>query len=354
MHAGGVLVTSADLRKYPFLPSAFERVKKLGLNLGDLASPALKGIVERARSYVELVARGEGLPLPAEDCDEEVLAFMLSLILLKLVGDKVLVRRFAVAYAKRTRSFMLSEEVSKLLFVLRSLGLRVFELGEKRYGYSIGVNVFDYVENVPEHASSWKLVHRIVDSGVVLVTRYEAARLGEEALKKYIERRVKSLEVEEAQIPDSLYTIVEELSASWSSYMRKLMEARGPGGAIEEKAFPPCIRAILEDLRAGKNLPHSARFALATFLLNIGMSVDEVLDVFRIAPDFREDIARYQVEHVAGMRGSGKKYSPYKCDNMKSLGLCKWECGVKHPLQCYYRLLRGGRRGGSEAGKESV
>jgi len=104
------------------------------------------------------------------------------------------------------------------------------------------------------------------------------------------------------------------------------------------------MRALLEEALAGKNLSHSARFALASFLLNIGKTVDEIIEIFRAAPDFREDIARYQVEHIAGLRGSKTKYTPFKCDNMRSLGLCRWKCrGVKHPLQFYRLLLRKGR-----------
>ncbi|RLE86839.1 MAG: hypothetical protein DRJ67_06270 [Thermoprotei archaeon] len=345
----GVLLTTSDLRKYPFLPAALDRIRELGLSLADLAAGPLRGVVERAISYIRLAARGEELPPPAEDCDEEVLAFMLSLIILKLVGDRVLTRRFAVAYARRARSFMREEDGEKLLYVLGALGVRAVRLGEPRHGYSIAVDVFSYVECAPERAGPWKLVHRLVDGGLVLVSRYEAVRLGEEALRRHIERRVEGLDVDESQLPDELYRLVEELSSEWGAYLRRVREAwSGAGGEAREDAFPPCIRAIIDDLRAGKNIPHSARFALASFLLNVGMSVEEVLDVFRSAPDFREDIARYQVEHIAGMRGSGKKYLPYKCDNMRSLGLCRWECEVggrriRHPLQYYYASLRGRR-----------
>jgi DNA primase large subunit len=77
-------------------------------------------------------------------------------------------------------------------------------------------------------------------------------------------------------------------------------------------------------------------------LLSIGFSVDEVLEVFKVTPDFREDIARYQIEHIAGLRGSRTKYLPYKCENMRSYGLCRWKCeNVRHPLQFFFRAARG-------------
>jgi DNA primase large subunit len=55
-------------------------------------------------------------------------------------------------------------------------------------------------------------------------------------------------------------------------------------------------------------------------------------------PDFNEKIARYQVEHIAGLRGSRTRYKPPSCQTMRSLGLCvedgrlcpKW---IKNPLE---------------------
>ena len=87
-----------------------------------------------------------------------------------------------------------------------------------------------------------------------------------------------------------------------------------------------------------------------TCVVNIGHGVDEVLALFRTSPDFNERVARYQVEHLAGLRGSRVKYLPYKCANMRSLGLCADPegrvCGrVSHPLQYYIRRARGARRG---------
>ena len=61
--------------------------------------------------------------------------------------------------------------------------------------------------------------------------------------------------------------------------------------------------------------------------------------MFRNMPDFNEKITRYQVEHLAGLRGSGKRYRTYSCEKMKSLGLCKADCGTRSPIQAYYRIL---------------
>jgi len=109
---------------------------------------------------------------------------------------------------------------------------------------------------------------------------------------------------------------------------------------LAKTAFPPCIKAILETLLAGENLSHHQRFALASFLINIGAEIDAILELFRRSPDFNEKIARYQIEHIAGLRGSRKRYLPYSCATMNSLGLCIADCNVKNPLVYFYRHIR--------------
>ncbi|MEM4411124.1 MAG: hypothetical protein QXT61_05410, partial [Candidatus Caldarchaeum sp.] len=82
---------------------------------------------------------------------------------------------------------------------------------------------------------------------------------------------------------------------------------------------PPCIESIKARLA---DASHTENFAYAAFLINRGYSVEEVVREFSVRSDFREDIARYQVEHIAGLRGSRVKYRPPSCQTMKTLGLC--------------------------------
>jgi len=336
-----LLLTAEDLRKYPFVSKALERVKDLDLTLADLTSHPLRNVVDRAAAYVKAAISGSELPPFSGDSEEEVLSFAVTLILLKAMGDRALTRKFAVAFSRRAGRFLAGEEMSKIVYVLSEVGVKARILQAKVHGYPMAVHVLSYLENAPERAGHWKLVHRLIERGWVYVSKLEAARLGEEALKKFIEKKVEEVKLDAVSIPDAVFRLVEDLSAEWGARIKALRERWMPEESeASEDAFPPCIKAVVKDLRAGKNVPHSARFALASFLLNIGMSVDEVLEAFRAAPDFNERIARYQVEHIAGMRGSGKKYSPYKCDNMRTLGLCAADCGVKHPLQYYWRALR--------------
>lgn len=345
MSATPVLLERLDLAKYPFLPETQEYIRTLGLAVEDLCSSAGAAVLRRARERIEAAIERRVDTRLDDDVDVEILSFPAAVLLLRLAGDKLLARRFAVAEGKRVSRFLAQEPQEKLVYVVtKGFGwkLRKFNGHVGNLSYDFLVSFGDFVSNVPEYRGLWKLVNRPLMRGWVPVSAYELARMAEEATKRYIEG--KCLEPPPEGVPSSIESIINEIRSEWSKRMERLGIPKVSKVERPEDAYPPCIRAILEDALAGKNIPHSARFALASFLLQIGKSVDEVIDVFRAAPDFREDIARYQVEHIAGLRGSRTRYTPFKCDNMRSLGLCKWRCkGVKHPLQFYRLALRRGK-----------
>ena len=75
---------------------------------------------------------------------------------------------------------------------------------------------------------------------------------------------------------------------------------------------------------------------LATYMLSLGKSIDEVVSLFQNAPDFNEKITRYQVEHLAGKKGSQTKYSVPACSKLVNENLCyaTIDCkGITNPIQ---------------------
>ncbi|RLE77465.1 MAG: DNA primase regulatory subunit PriL [Thermoprotei archaeon] len=338
-----------DLVKYPFLREAVEYFRARGLTLSDLETDVGRRILERAYERIEEAIRHRRVSTDLSlDPEIELLSFPVALLLLSALGDGPLIHRYATAESKRVGELLKGEDLDKLLWIARETfgwDVRAQSDGE---GAAVAVHFANYVSHIPQASREWKLVNRRLTKGYVLVSKSELARLLEEAVKRYIVNRC-SKTLSAGKLPNAVAECVSKLSALWSRHYSKLKVEVGaePGG---EDLYPPCIRKLLEDLRSGKNLPHAARFALATFLLNIGYGVEEVLALFRTSPDFNERVARYQVEHLAGLRGSRVKYLPYKCANMRSLGLCADPegrvCGrVSHPLQYYIRRARGARRG---------
>lgn len=105
---------------------------------------------------------------------------------------------------------------------------------------------------------------------------------------------------------------------------------------VKEGLFPPVMESILNDVREGKNLDHMVRFSVAAFLLELGMTNDEIVETFDLKGHFAEEPTRYQLRQ---MRKEG--YIPPTYSTIESFGY-EWEKDrleqkVKHPLT-YYRI----------------
>ncbi|MBS7288857.1 MAG: DNA primase large subunit PriL, partial [Candidatus Freyarchaeota archaeon] len=254
--------------------------------------------------------------------------------------------RFAVAEAKRAQRLFKDEDEETLIDIAK----RTFsincnpakkDIGRRRYSFKIHFS--DYLRYASSfHDPYWKLVNRVLSGGYVFLAKDDFTRI----LASAVEKKLSEPREAPAKMPLEVKRIVDEIAfrviAKREKYTFKEVE-----GEVVEEAFPPCISALISAIRRSQPLPHSARFTLTSFLLNVGYPVESVISLFSEVPDFREDLTRYQVEHIAGMR-SGTKYTPPKCETMRTYRLClsHEKCGnVKHPLEYYrkhrQRYLRG-------------
>ncbi len=98
---------------------------------------------------------------------------------------------------------------------------------------------------------------------------------------------------------------------------------------------PPCIRNIVQALKAGGELDHYQRLALVWYLKWVGYSKEKVIDLFRrFATDFNEKVTTYQVEYAYGERGKREDWLAPSCRWMKEHGLCV-ECGWNRNIATY-------------------
>jgi DNA primase large subunit len=152
-------------------------------------------------------------------------------------------------------------------------------------------------------------------------------------LSALIYNRVKSMAL--STLPETIKAKVDELrprlAANYEYRIHKVTD------------YPPCIEHALDVMNKGENLSHSARLMLATYMLEIGKSVDEVAALFHNAPDYNEKVTRYQVEHLAGIRGSHVKYSVPSCEKLRNENLCfaTEKCnGITNPIQFGRKLKK--------------
>ncbi|MBN1324583.1 MAG: DNA primase large subunit PriL [Methanotrichaceae archaeon] len=312
---------------YPFTREAAEEVRKAGYTIEDLLGRRAFLPVRRRAAVRLLGALAEGIPPEYSHSQVELFSYPFARVMVSCLGDDHLIRRYALAEAKLAGRRMAKE--GDLLDLARDLGLT-----PSRAGDLIRLHFSQYLPAASRmHSSKWKLVNRSLKGGFLSVTSGELLRLMEELARDRVQKGLPLPVSPEicAGIEELLHPIRLELQST-------LSRDRADLGAVQEGAFPPCIRAMLDQVAAGVNLAHTARFALTSFLLQIGMSVEGVMAVFNTSPDFDCERTRYQVEHIAG--SSGTRYKPPSCATMATYGNCPGEddlCRrVTHPLS-YYR-----------------
>ncbi len=216
----------------------------------------------------------------------------------------------------------------KLLEGEKDVVLRLIsaDMNVKLRGWDVHVSTFIRASSRIRD-DEWRLVNRRLKDGFVKATRREVVRILEELLRSKLFEKV-------PVVKPVVQPVIEDLNK------KALQEAKKfefDLGEVDLNCLPPCMKEILSELKRGMNIPHTARFAITSFLLNIGMDVDGVISLFKSAPDFDEEKTRYQVEHIAGERGKGAEYISPSCDTMKTYHNCVGECGVNHPLTYYRR-----------------
>lgn len=327
------------LATYPFTSGATAYVGNLGIPIQTLLEK---------RAYARARARGMGRVIQAIDgriesnteipTELELLSYPLARMIVSCIDDDYLIRRYALAEAKAVHESLKTEPQDFLIAMGQEFGMHPNQTDQ-----GFGMHFTEYVRYATRmHDPKWKLVNRRLYHGSVLLSLREFVRLLQEAISDHIRH-------------DLPLPVPPEICDELSRYIADVRESLGARktefeieGDADPDAFPPCIVYAIAMLQAGTNLPHSARFAVTSFLLNIGMDVDGIIHLFGGAPDFDEARTRYQVEHIAG-----SEYTAPGCDTMKTYGNCTGADGlcarIQHPLN-YYRIKR---RAAHDSGKHA-
>ncbi|MDV0446032.1 hypothetical protein MmiAt1_16420 [Methanimicrococcus sp. At1] len=327
-----------ELALFPFLTETSEYVEELDFSLDSLmTSIAFESVRRRGFERVMQAFEGE-VSKPSFGNDKEVLSELLSYpyarILVSCVSEPAFTRRYALAEATAAHSIMKKTVEKDPDFVL-DIG-RDFGISAALSDEHIRIYFSDYIRySLSMKDLSWKLINRHMEHGYVTIQREEFARLLQEAIRKRIEGSLPVPEIPD-EIREACESQVAELKAKYEEQRQNLGDA--DLGEVDFSMFPPCINKALSNVREGVNLAHSMRFALVSFLLNVGMQVDDVVNVFNISPDFSEEKTRYQVEHIAN-----NQYKTPACATMQTYGNCAGRdnmCAkIRHPLG-YYSALK--------------
>lgn len=309
-------------------------VRRLKNVSGDIYEEDLDEYSSKSDVYLKELFKEEGLEVRREDfADSLERTYFFEYFnedpspeVLQNISDRFNLKKDAEDLERLGPSFLYSRIKSELSSQ---------RMNTENYCYIIRVT--DYVSIAHGiHEGKWDLANRGVHDGEVVIAEKEVYEFVKQMLFDKVDRGLPydvREEVEEElrgkDIIDEVYSGIPEDKFSFEI------------DEIDEDSFPPLIKHLLTQVREGEHLVHRARFTLASFLVNIGMTTDEIVDTLDINNNFAEEETRYQVNHIRNGRGSDKPYIPPTYDTISSWGI-DWkkdelEENVKHPLT-YYKI----------------
>src|SRR5487761_356562 len=317
---------SDDLAKYTFLPQAGDFIRLQGVSISDLANQDYKKVIQRAEERVRQAIQDNKVSSKIEEREIEILSFPVSLMLVKSAKLDHLMTRYALAEAIRVESLLKQEKNSKVIedIFRTSLGLEL-EHNPQATLPEFKIPISEYVKRAVQfHKEEWKLVNKIVGGGKVFLSQADLIRLIREEIRSMILQRLKDIKV--PKLPENLEQVVKKIIAIAPPPPRSAYTIIN----VRPEDYPPCVRHALDLLEKGENVPHYGRFLMATYLLSVGKSVDDIVALFPKAPDFKQSVTRYQVEHLAGLKGGRTRYRVPSCSTLLTHNFC-----FKDPVKCY-------------------
>ncbi|RZV11903.1 DNA primase large subunit [Natrinema hispanicum] len=332
--------------RYPFLAAARESVATEAVDLATVVEQD-RAVVDRARQRVITALEDGTVGEPAHEPRIELLSYPVARVLVSMVGERVLVRKYArgeaaTAYDRFTADMADTTELKSV----SSTGLELTDLltefdlqddvretpaGD---GYRIDVGTYlPLAEDMWE--DEWRLVNRPLDGGEVPVDEDELLALLREAIRGRIEDGLPF------EVPETIASALEDDADEIRAILADLDLTQDIDTVVPD-LFPPCMKALLDQVQKGEHLPHHSRFAITAFLTSIGMSTDEIVDLYRVNSSFGEEMTRYQTDHIRG-DSSPTEYSAPACSTMQSYGDCVNKddlCErIPHPMAYYEKRL---------------
>lgn len=330
---------SSELAKYPFLQEASDYIQETKFDFAEFDRPEMIHIINRAVEKLENELEGK-IYSNLDEYEIEIMTFLVSLLLIKSIGLEEVSKKCSLFEAMRVERFLSTdlsiERSQKKKLLVQKIFQDLFNINIDFDSTSsiCKLSIPDYLLRASKmYEQEWKLINRSVKDGYVYLDTDEAVRLIRNELSNLIYTRIKNMKVYE--VPILIKSKADELRKKYSGrYVYR--------NQFKILEYPPCIKHAMEIINKGENLPHSARFMLATYMLAIGKTEEEVVEIFKNSPDYNEKITRYQVEHLAGKKGSHIRYSVPSCDRLRSEDLCfaVRECeNLINPIQFGRRKL---------------
>ncbi len=325
--------TSAAARYVEASKKTFESL----LAVGEFPKRVLNRSVERVtRAITGDISTSS---IERDDYEIEIFSYVMARVLVSCISETLLIQRYANAEAQDAFDNLRHADEPSQDEYLKSL-LDDFRMPTSMENNAFQLHFTDFVRYTGRlRGPQWRLVN-LLNRGRVTLAKGEMIQILAEVVRLKV---LGGLPLKlSGKMCEELSPYTSPLKEAFSQVSLRSIDS----GPVVLEACPPCIKALLSQVKAGRNLSHPARFALTSFLANIGMKADEIVRIYQTSPDFDYELTRYQVEHIRG--ASGKDYIPPGCSTMETYGNCVESDGlcqrVTHPLS-YYRVRIKRREG---------
>jgi DNA primase large subunit len=335
------MLTIKDYAKYPFLKGAANVLK----SVPDLQKPIIKIIeTDFGKKSLELAKLRlsnalyrtkhpiTGLP------EHEIASFFFARVLISIPSsNKSLIEKFATYEVNKFCASYNKEQFLKKQEIETDLQIKS------------GRTSFSLKEYVPlsikliQSSSRWKLVNMSINKGIVDISSLSKNKFDKQSdspeelfFKEQIKFKIRS--TLPMKLDKETKTALDSIASEVFGQFYSSVENMGYG-EVTASNFPPCIQHIIDMIQKHENPTHMGRFAMVSFLNEIGMPETEIASIFQTVRDFDLSQTMYQIEHISGKQGTPAYKCP-ACDTMQTNGLCLGQNNslckkVKHPLGYY-------------------
>lgn len=336
------MLTIKDYAKYPFLKGSANVLK----SIPDLQKPIIKIVdtdfgkqsLELAKLRLSNALYNTKLPISGLP-EHEIASFFFARVLVSIPHstNKSLIEKF-VKY--ETNKFYTN--FSKEQFVKKQEIESDLQIKSQK-------TLFPLVEYIPlsikllQENSRWKLVNMSISNGMIDISSMGKGKFDKQTdnpeelfFKEQIKYKIRStlpmkIDKETREALDHLATEV------FGQYYTSMDNS--DYGEVTSSNFPPCIQHVIDMIQRKDNPTHMGRFAMVSFLNEIGMNETDIAAIFQTVRDFDLSQTLYQIEHISGKQGTPAYKCP-ACETMLTNGLCVGKDNslckkVKHPLGYY-------------------
>jgi DNA primase large subunit len=290
------------LLKYNFLDECKDYLRVLKFNgFDDLEDSKYEHMFVRAMERIQTAVNNK-VYRHSDNISYEIISFIIAVKIIHATNNKRLLKRF-VLYESMVIEQALQEDINNDMIRDKLVSKFSNNLIIKRDGIHYKIGVSDYLTMMNQfNEPEWRLINQTVGGGFVYIKKNKLVRLLRIGIMKYLEKRIIN---DSGQLPPIFNKYIDTARSLLDDFEKVELS----------KSYPPCMNHILEQIKDGKNPNNISRVILVTYLLNRGISVEEVANTFNNTPDHDDKKTEYYISKLKG-------YKSYGCSKIESYGLC--------------------------------